>query len=99
MEEYFVYIIFSISKNRYYIGSCADIPIRIERHNAGATPSTKPGRPWILVYSEKLSSKTEALKREKYIKNQKSRVFIQKLINCSAGYQPDRSHSGGERPD
>jgi putative endonuclease len=45
MEEYFVYILYSQSRDRYYIGSCSNIQTRLERHNAGATPSTKPGRP------------------------------------------------------
>jgi putative endonuclease len=83
MEEYFVYILYSHSKNRYYIGSCSTIPARLERNNAGATPSTKSGRPWIVVYSEKFCSKTDALKRENNIKKQKSRLYIESLINSS----------------
>ena len=54
-------------------------------HNAGATPSTKPGRPWIIVYSEAFATKTEALQREKYIKKQKSRKYIEALIGSLAG--------------
>ncbi len=85
MEEYFVYILYSQSKAKYYTGSTSDLDARLKRHNAGATPSTKPGRPWIIVYSERFPSKSDALIREKYIKKQKSRLFIETLINSSAG--------------
>jgi len=75
-----VYILFSQSRDRYYIGSCADIEQRLIRHNAGATLSTKSGRPWKVVYTEIHPTKTEALKRENYLKRLKSRVYLETLI-------------------
>ena len=77
---YHTYIIQSQKNGRFYIGSCLDIEIRIERHNAGATPSTKFGRPWKLVYSESYETNSEALKREREIKLKKSRKYIEYLI-------------------
>ena len=77
---HFVYILYSQSHDRYYVGSCADINIRLDRHNAGATQSTKPYRPWVVVYSEIFHDKSEALKRENYIKRMKSRKYIEELI-------------------
>ena len=81
---HYVYILYSVSRDRYYIGSTSDPEERLMRHNVGATPSTKPGRPWKIVYREELSSKSEALKRENYIKRQKSRVYLEQLIGSSA---------------
>lgn len=78
---YFTYIIQSQKNGRFYIGSCHNIDRRIERHNAGATPSTKSGRPWELVYSEIYQNNSEALKREREIKSKKSRKYIEFLIN------------------
>jgi len=78
--SHFVYILYSETRNHYYIGSCADIEERLNRHNNGSTPSTKPGRPWKVVCLEPHSSKTEALKRENYLKKMKSRVYIEDLI-------------------
>lgn len=80
MDKYYLYIIHSEKLDRYYTGSCSDPEQRLIRHNAGATPSTKPGRPWTIVYSEEFSSRSEAIKRENYVKRQKSRVFIENLI-------------------
>ena len=81
---YYTYIIQSQKNGRFYIGSCHDIDVRIERHNAGATPSTKPGRPWKLVYSESYETNSEALKREREIKSKKSRKYIEFLIQSTS---------------
>jgi putative endonuclease len=78
--EHFIYILYSETRDRYYVGSCADVSKRLIRHNAGATTSTKPGRPWKVVYSESFSSKTEALKHEIYLKRMKSSVYLEYLI-------------------
>ncbi len=44
---YFVYIIYSLSKDRFYIGQTQDFTERIRRHNAGMENATKPYKPWI----------------------------------------------------
>jgi len=77
---HYVYILYSNTKDRYYIGSTSDIEERLKRHNAGATPSTKAGKPWKVVFTKPFDSKTEALKYEIYIKRMKSRKFIESLI-------------------
>ncbi|MDP2889884.1 MAG: GIY-YIG nuclease family protein [Bacteroidota bacterium] len=78
--EHFIYILYSETRDRNYIGSCADVNERLIRHNAGAVLSTKSGRPWKVVYSETFSSKIEALKRELYLKRMKSSVYLEDLI-------------------
>ncbi len=77
---YFTYILYSESKDRYYIGSCEDVLIRLKRHNDGATPSTKSYRPWRIVWTEQYESKTDAIKKELFIKRMKSRKFIEDLV-------------------
>ena len=47
---------------------------------AGATPSTRGGRPWELVYSEEYIDKSSALFREREIKSKKSRKYIEHLV-------------------
>ena len=79
--SFFVYILFSSISNKYYVGSSADVEKRLQRHNAGATKSTKSGRPWKIMHIEEFSNKSDALKRENYIKRMKSRVYIESLIN------------------
>ena len=85
--SHYTYILYSLSKDRYYIGSSADVQNRLLRHNAGATPSTKAGRPWKIVFVRAFNSKTDALKFENYLKRMKSRKHLEALIEggSSAG--------------
>ncbi|MDY0393083.1 MAG: GIY-YIG nuclease family protein [Candidatus Bipolaricaulis sp.] len=78
---YYTYILYSDITEKYYIGSSEDVVRRLERHNAGATPSTKSGRPWRIVWTHQHDCKTDALKQENYIKRMKSRAYILSLIN------------------
>jgi putative endonuclease len=76
-----VYIIFSENLNKYYVGSTSDLERRILEHNRGKEKFTKTGVPWKIVYVEDFEELIEARKRELYIKKQKSRKFIEHLIN------------------
>ena len=66
---YYVYILKSIFHDRLYIGSTQNIEQRLLCHNAGKTKSIKAYIPFQLIYSETYQNKTDALKREKQIKN------------------------------
>ena len=79
---YYTYILHSETADRYYIGSTGDLKKRLEKHNFGGTASTRPYRPWKLVYAEEHESKTAALKRENEIKKKKSRIYITTLIKA-----------------
>ena len=85
---FFTYIIQSETDQSYYIGSCEDIPLRLQRHNEGWSRYTKRKIPWKLVYSESFNTKSEAIKRELEIKRMKSREYILRLIR-HAGGRPD----------
>ncbi|HBU07359.1 MAG TPA: endonuclease [Candidatus Magasanikbacteria bacterium] len=78
-----VYILKSLKQTRYYIGHCEDLDVRLERHNKGCVKSTKPYRPWQIIYTEDLNSKSEAFKREMQIKSYKGGEAFKKLINKS----------------
>lgn len=77
--KYYVYIIYSQLKDRYYTGYSSDPEERLIEHNLGATPSTRPGRPWTLVYTEEFDDKTAAIMRERDIKKMKSRKYLENL--------------------
>jgi putative endonuclease len=74
------YILYSISKDRFYIGHTANMEDRIKRHNSGRSKSTKYGIPWEIVYTKEFTSKAEAYQFEMLIKSKKSRNFINRLI-------------------
>jgi len=46
---YFTYILKSQKNNDIYIGSCENVLIRLNRHNAGKVKSTKGYKPWDLL--------------------------------------------------
>ncbi len=77
---FFTYIIYSKTKDKYYIGHSHDLDLRLQRHNSGSSRSTKAGIPWKVVYFEKYETKSEAIKREYEIKRKKSRKYIEYLI-------------------
>ena len=77
--NYSVYILKSY-KGKYYVGATSNLDNRIKQHNKGKVKSTKSNRPWMLIYAEPCSTLSEALKREKEIKNWKSRKAIERLF-------------------
>ena len=82
-----LYILFSQKLNKYYVGSTSDIERRITEHNRGKEKFTKTGVPWDLVYKEELNDLKAARQREHFIKKQKSRIYIEKLISSPDNYR------------
>ncbi|MFV0591783.1 MAG: GIY-YIG nuclease family protein [Draconibacterium sp.] len=80
---HFVYIIYSPSSDKFYVGETVNIPHRIVEHNSGHYhhASTKFTNDWKLFLQIKCESKTQALKFERFIKRMKSRKFYHKLKN------------------
>jgi len=77
---FYVYILKSSKTHRHYIGSTADIAKRLTAHNSGTNRSTKTGRPWEIICSEKYNSKAAAWQREQQIKRYKGGEDFKKLI-------------------
>ena len=78
---YTAYIIFSHTIDRYYIGYTNDIQRRLAEHNRIKGKFTDRGIPWTLVYSIVFENKKEAMERESFLKNKKSRSFLEALIS------------------
>jgi putative endonuclease len=80
---YFVYILQSEQDGSFYIGHTADLEARMQRHNSSRSRYTKAKAPWTLVYQEELSSRSDASKRERDIKEKKNRAYIEQLVRTS----------------
>ena len=74
----FVYVLYSESSDRYYIGSSLKPDDRLSSHNSGKVKSTKSGRPWTRVYLEEASDRSSGLKREKYLKSGYGRAWLKR---------------------
>ncbi|MFT4533234.1 MAG: putative endonuclease [Saprospiraceae bacterium] len=86
---FYTYILYSVIFDKYYIGQSSDLEKRFIRHQNGYVKSTKPFRPWELVYFESFYSRKEAVNRESVLKSWKSKVRIKDLI--SKNYLVDSS--------
>jgi len=78
---YFVYLLVSNNKNKIisYVGSTNNLINRIKLHNNGKGAKFTKGRYWKLIYYEILLNRSDALKKEYYLKNnRKLRNFIKK---------------------
>ncbi|MBF8965742.1 GIY-YIG nuclease family protein [Pontibacter sp. FD36] len=80
----YTYILYSEKTDRYYVGSCQDLEVRLSQHNAGRNTSTKAGVPWKLRHNEAYPTNQLARKREGEIKRKKSRKYIEQLISSAS---------------
>jgi putative endonuclease len=78
---YYVYIIFSASLSRYYVGHTHELDKRIRDHNTGLNRSTKNGSPWELVKYFECESRSEVIALENRIKKRGIRRFLDD-IDC-----------------
>jgi putative endonuclease len=72
-QMFYCYVLRSEKTGRRYVGSCRDLDNRVRRHNAGESKATKQGVPWVLIRSERFSSRSEAAQRERYYKTGRGR--------------------------
>ena len=81
MNHHFVYILYSESIRKYYIGCSSEPEKRLEFHNSPLNKIwSKRGQPWVLKRTFLFPDKTAALQAEKTIKRMKSKVFIEKIV-------------------
>ena len=78
---HYVYILYSLSQDRFYIGESADPKERLEHHRARDQRYTRRAADWILVFQKSTASRHEALKIKQLIKKAKSRKTIVRWIH------------------
>ena len=80
---YYVYILQSESTGRYYIGQTEHLEERVRYHQSNYSKAIKNRGPWKLLHFEEFPTRGNAMKRENYIKRQKDRLFIERLVSAS----------------
>ena len=78
---YTIYAIKSLTRNYIYVGMTSDLTKRLDRHYNGFEKTSKPYRPFELIYSEIVDTRIEARKREKYFKSGVGKDFLRNLVN------------------
>ncbi len=86
---FYVYILFSSSVDKFYIGQTNDVLDRLKRHNAGSEKYTKTYIPWVLKWSTQKPTRAEAMALEKKLKNLSKKRLLEFIDKYNAG--PDES--------
>ena len=79
---FYVYAIYNQLSDKVYVGQTKDLDERIRLHNERVFKcytSRFPGE-WKVIYQESVSTRQEALKREKQLKSFRGREFIKSHI-------------------
>lgn len=77
----YLYILESKKNSTFYVGSTIDLLNRMEEHCSGKSKYTSNLLPLKLVFSQKFKSIKEARKAELWVKRQKDRSFIVRIIH------------------
>lgn len=77
---YKVYAIRSKVDGRVYVGMSKNIFNRLKQHNSGQIKSTRPFRPWKIIFQEECGeSRIIARKKEKYYKSGCGKEFLKNI--------------------
>ncbi len=76
---FFVYALKSEVKNYIYVGMTDNVERRFSQHNLGYERTTKPYKPFTLIFTESYSTREDARKREKYLKSGVGKEFLKSL--------------------
>ena len=78
---YTVYILFSATLKKYYIGFTGEfVEERLHKHLSHHKGFTSKAKDWVIVYKEIFASKEQAIQRERQLKSWKSNIRIRELI-------------------
>jgi putative endonuclease len=77
---HYVYVLRSVTDDGFYIGYTANLRKRFEQHSQGNSFATSYRGPWKLIYCEAYLEQVDALGREKYLKSDAGRRFLQSQL-------------------
>jgi len=78
---FIVYVLKSLKNNKRYIGQTSkDALERLSEHNSGCNKWTKQNRPFKLIYTEEYNNRTDARKRENFLKSGQGRKWLDEII-------------------
>jgi len=72
----YVYILYSETISKYYVGQTTAIEKRVLRHNKGYVKSTKRGLPCKLIWNIEVVNRSEALLLERKIKKRGAKRYL-----------------------
>ena len=77
---FYIYVLKSQNTGNLYIGYTADLRKRIVEHNQGLNSSTKRYAPWTIIYYEACVERSDARRREAYLKTTQGGRLLKRRI-------------------
>ncbi len=77
---HYLYFLWSEKLHKVYIGETSNVSERFHYHNQGRQRFTKRGIPWKVIAFVTFSSRIEALKEERRLKNCRNREYLKWYI-------------------
>jgi len=77
---FYVYVLKSQKDRKYYTGYTKSIRERFKKHNTGGVTSTKHRVNLELVYLEGSLNEFDSIRREKFLKSGRGKVFLKKRL-------------------
>ncbi len=77
-----VYILYSDTLGKYYVGHTNDMDRRLHEHNSGQTKFTRSGNPWKLIKTIECSTRQEAVRIELKIKKRGIRRYLEDELSA-----------------
>ena len=78
---FWVYVLYSEKIGKPYVGHTHSLHKRLKQHNLPSnTGWTGKGRPWKLIFKEKHVSRSNAIKREKYLKSFDGKMELREIV-------------------
>jgi len=90
---YYVYVLYSDLIDKYYVGHTNNIDRRITEQNLRSGRYTSHKGTWRLVYKEEVATRSEAMKREKFLKTGKGRDYFKSKIESANKESNEKIHS------
>jgi putative endonuclease len=88
---YYVYVLRVKKTGKHYVGQTENLTKRLEKHSRGETKSMKNRGEFEMVYVEKCSTRSDAMRREKEIKSYKGGEAFKRLLS---GYSKNQINDG-----
>ena len=81
---YYVYVLRSDKDGKFYIGQTNNLENRMWRHKSGYIVSTKNRRPLKLVFYEEYPNRSQAMRREKFLKSGEGhKIIYQRFVDAA----------------
>ncbi|MFV0521709.1 MAG: hypothetical protein ACK5MI_04640 [Mangrovibacterium sp.] len=81
---YFAYVLFNLERNKWHYGITPneDLTRMVSAHNRGIIEATQGIGKWTLMYHEKCTSKSYAIRRITFFKSIPGQRYLKRILNC-----------------